>query len=86
MARLLPEDWQRIYGHPVYFLETFVDPQRFRGTCYRAANWIVLGQTTGRGKADQTHRPNRPIKEVWGYPLHRHFRQRLSEERERYAD
>jgi hypothetical protein len=80
MARLLREDWQRIYGHPVYFLETFVDPQRFRGTCYRAANWIVLGQTTGRGKADQTHRPNRPIKEVWGYPLCRHFRQRLSEE------
>lgn len=80
MARLLPEDWQRIYGHPVYFLETFVDPQRFRGTCYRAANWILLGQTTGRGKADQTHRPNRPIKQVWGYPLHRDFRQLLSEE------
>ena len=80
MTRRLPEDWQRIYGHPVYFLETFVDPQRFRGTCYRAANWIMLGQTTGRGKADQTHRPNRPIKEVWGYPLGRRFRERLSEE------
>jgi len=79
MARLVPEDWRQIYGHPVYFLETFVDPQRFRGTCYRAANWIVLGQTTGRGKADQTHRPNRPIKDVLGYPLCRRFRQRLSE-------
>jgi len=80
MARRLPHDWQRMYGHPVYFLETFIDPQRFRGTCYRAANWIMLGRTTGRGKADQTHRPNRPIKEVWGYPLCRHFRQRLCEE------
>ena len=79
MARQLPRDWERIYEHPVYFLETFVDPQRFRGTCYRAANWIVLGRTTGRGKDDQTGRPNRPIKEVLGYPLERNFRRRLSE-------
>ena len=79
MARMLGQDWGRIYGHPVYFLETFVDPQRFRGTCYRAANWICLGRTTGRGKDDQTRRPNRPIKEVWGYPLSRRFRQRLSQ-------
>ncbi len=79
MARMLPHDWARIYGHPVYFLETFIDPQRFRGTCYRAANWVVLGRTTGRGKDDQTMRPNRPIKEVLGYPLCRRFRQRLSQ-------
>jgi Domain of unknown function (DUF4338) len=79
MGRVLSDDWQGMYGHPVYFLETFVDPTRFRGTCYRAANWIVLGRTTGRGKADQTHRPNRSIKEVLGYPLCRRFRQRLSE-------
>jgi hypothetical protein len=79
MARVLGDDWPRVYGHPVYFLETFVDPTRFRGTCYRAANWIVLGHTTGRGKADQTHRPNRPMKEVLGYPLCPRFRQRLSE-------
>jgi hypothetical protein len=78
MAQILPEDWERMYGHPVYFLETFVDPQRFKGTCYRAANWIVLGRTTGRGKNDQTMRPNRPIKEVLGYPLRRDFRERLS--------
>jgi hypothetical protein len=77
MARMLPAAWEQMYGHPVYFLETFVDPQRFRGTCYRAANWIVLGRTTGRGKDDQTHRPNRPIKEVLGYPLYRHFRRVL---------
>jgi hypothetical protein len=80
MARQLPRDWEQIYGHAVYFLETFVDPQRFRGTCYRAANWIVLGRTTGRGKDDQTGRPNRPIKEVLGYPLCRRFRQLLSQE------
>jgi hypothetical protein len=77
MARMLAGDWARIYGHPVYFVETFIDPQRFRGTCYRAANWIVLGRTTGRGKDDQTGRPNRPIKEVLGYPLCRDFRERL---------
>ena len=80
MARQLPRDWERIYEHPVHFLETFVDPQRFRGTCYRAANWIVLGRTTGRGKDDHTYRPNRPIKEVLGYPLCRRFRERLAEE------
>jgi hypothetical protein len=79
MARLLAVDWEQIYGHPVYFLETFVDPQRFRGTCYRAANWILLGRTTGRGKDDQSKKPNRPIKEVLGYPLSKSFRQRLSE-------
>ncbi len=62
-----------------YFLETFVDPQRFRGTCYRAANWMVLGRTTGRGKDDQTNRANRPIKQVLGYPLCRHFRRLLSD-------
>jgi hypothetical protein len=81
MARRVPQDWMALYGHPVYFLETFVDPQRFRGTCYRAANWIYLGRTTGRGKADQTGRPNRPIKEVLGYPLRPDFRPLLEQVR-----
>jgi hypothetical protein len=79
MARVLARDWEQVYGHPVYFLETFVDPQQHRGTCYRAANWIVLGRTTGRGKDDQTHKPNRSIKNVLGYPLCRHFRHVLSQ-------
>ena len=79
MARLLSQDWERVYGHPIYFLETFVDPERFRGTCYRAANWVLLGHTTGRGKDDHTNRPNRSIKEVLGLPLHRRFRQLLEE-------
>jgi hypothetical protein len=79
MARRLSEDWERVYGHPIYLLETFVDPERFRGTCYRAANWVVLGRTTGRGKDDQTHRPNRSIKEVLAFPLTRRFRELLQQ-------
>lgn len=79
MSRRLPADWERLYGHSVYYLETFVDPARFRGTCYRAANWTVLGLTTGRGKDDRTNKPNRPLKEVLGYPLTKDFRQKLCE-------
>jgi len=79
LSRVLTGDWQRLYQHPVYFLETFVDPERFRGTCYQAANWIYLGQTTGRGKDDHTYRPNRSLKAVFGYPLCRDFRRRLCE-------
>jgi hypothetical protein len=75
----LPDDWQRMYDHPVYFAETFIDPGRFRGTCYRAANWKLLGHTTGRGKASNSYKPNRPIKEVLGYPLTPRFRELLSE-------
>lgn len=77
MMRMLSGEWERIYGHPVYFVETFVDPARFRGTCYRAANWVYLGRTTGRGKDDRTHKPNRPIKDVLGYPLLKRFRELL---------
>jgi hypothetical protein len=78
MVRRLSAEWERVYGHPVYFAETFVDPARFRGTCYRAANWTCLGRTTGRGKADATHRPNRSLKDVLGYPLVKDFRARLT--------
>jgi len=79
MARVLSADWQGLYGHPICWLETFIDPQRFRGTCYRAANWISLGMTTGRGKDDREHKVNRSIKEVLGYPLVKDFRERLSQ-------
>jgi hypothetical protein len=78
MVRRLSAEWERVYGHPVYFAETFVDPARFRGTCYRAANWTVLGRTTGRGHADLTHRANRSLKDVLGYPLVKDFRRRLT--------
>jgi hypothetical protein len=77
MTKLLSSDWRRIYNHPLYFLETFVDKKRHRGICYRAAGWIYLGTTTGRGKNDQTHKPNRSIKTVWGYPLSKDFPQML---------
>ena len=79
MARQISQDWERVYGHPIYYLETFIDPERFRGTCYRAANWVVLGRTTGRGKDDQTHQANRSIKEVLGLPLTRRFRELLQQ-------
>jgi len=81
MTRMLPLEWVRVYGHPVWFAETFVDPSRFRGTCYRAANWVDLGQTTGRGKDDQTKKANRPLKDVLGLGLQRRFRQLLLETR-----
>lgn len=79
MAILVPRDWERLYGHPVYYLETFIDPERWRGTCYRAANWTALGLTTGRGKADNSHTPNRSLKQVLGYPLDSRFRRLLGE-------
>lgn len=79
VTKRLSSDWECVYHHPIFFVETFVDPERFRGTCYRAANWILLGQTTGRGKDDQTHRPNRSLKQVLGYPITPRFRELLQE-------
>ena len=77
-ARRISQDWQKMYQHEVVWLETFVDPERgFEGTCYKAANWVYLGQTTGRGKDDQTHKANRSLKLVFGYPLRKDFQQVL---------
>lgn len=77
MARVLSADWEQIYAHPIYYLETFVDPARFRGTCYLAANWIALGQTTGRGHNARTSKATQPKKEVLGYPQVKNFRELL---------
>ena len=77
MTRLLSAEWERTYRHPIYFVETFIDPERYRGTCYRAANWVVMGPTTGRGKNAWSKKPTRSIKQVLGYPLRPDFRQRL---------
>jgi hypothetical protein len=79
MTNVLSGDWLRLYGHPVYFAETFIDPGRFKGTCYRAANWVLMGRTTGRGKASNSYTPNRSIKEVLGRPLTRRFRELLNQ-------
>jgi len=77
VATVLSRDWQHLYHHPIWLLETFIDPERFAGTCYRAANWIYVGQTTGRGKDDQTKKANRPLKQLWVLPLARDFRNKL---------
>jgi len=81
MARRISEDWQALYNHPIHYLETFVDQERFRGTCYRAANWQHLGETTGRGIKDKVHKVTLSIKDVLGYPLTRDFRKRLCGDR-----
>jgi len=77
MARQVSEDWQRLYAHPIYWLETFVDTSRFAGTCYRAANWREIGTTMGRGHRAPTFEQTRPVKQMLGLPLHRKFRELL---------
>lgn len=77
-ARQLPRDWERLYGYRPLLLETLVDAERFRGTCYRAANWIKLGQTTGRGRMDREHAAHgEAVKDLYVYPLCRNAGQRL---------
>jgi hypothetical protein len=77
MAKRVPQDWQRLYAHPIYWLETFVDTSRFRGTCYRAANWQMMGTTAGRGHRAPTIEQTRPVKQMLGLALHRKFREIL---------
>jgi hypothetical protein len=76
LARLR-QDWQIKYARPLDLAETFVDTSRFRGTCYRAANWLDLGQTTGRTRQDRSHQMAVSPKRVLVYPLHPRFRQQL---------
>ncbi len=77
-AKRLCRDWQDRYGYEPAMLETFVDRDRFQGTCYRAANWIRVGQTTGPGKLDRQHRGLSTVKHIYVYPLHKQFRQKLT--------
>jgi hypothetical protein len=78
VARQLPLDWEPRYGFRPVLMETCVETDRFQGTCYRAANWIRVGQTTGRGKCDRTHQPVLPRKDIWIYPLHRGWKRMLT--------
>ena len=76
-SRRISADWQELYHHPVQLLESFVDIERFRGTCYRAANWICVGRSRGRGTKSKTHQAPCSRKDLWVYPLDAYFRQRL---------
>jgi len=76
-ARQLPDDWERHYGYRPLLLETLVEEERFRGTCYRAANWIALGRTQGRGRMDRDHQAAGRPKLVFVYPLVRQVQQEL---------
>ena len=76
--RRLSQDWHGKYGHPILLVETFVERDRFAGTSYKAANWIRIGSTTGRSRQDRNHTLQVPVKDVYVYPLHSHFRAELS--------
>ncbi len=80
VTRRLPGDWNGRYGYRPVLIETFVERERFQGTCYRAANWIHVGQTQGRGKLDVKHEHAVPVKEVFLLPLHKQFRRKLRPE------
>jgi hypothetical protein len=78
VARRISRDWQELYHHTVLLLESFVDTERFEGTCYRAANWRCLGQSEGRG-TKSTAGSQASIKELWAYPLDPGFREKLTQ-------
>jgi len=77
-ARTLPQHWQQRYAYRPVLMETFVDTERFSGTCYRATNWQYVGQTKGRGKLGPAGKRSVPIKDLWLYPLDPDFRRRLA--------
>lgn len=80
IARRISGDWCNKYGHRIWLLETFVDRNRFRGTCYRASNWIHVGATKGRSRNDRTHSIRVSVKDIYLYPLTKQFRRELTRE------
>lgn len=79
-AKRVVADWYQVYGYRPVLLETFVEQRRFSGSCYRAANWINVGQTQGRGKLDRNHERSVPVKDIYVYPLRPDFRELLCQE------
>ncbi len=79
-ARRLPDDWEQRYAYRPLLLETFVHASRYRGTCYRAANWVDVGLTQGRGKLDRKKQRALPVKRIFLYPLDPSFRDRLADD------
>jgi len=80
VARRISSDWIKRYSYPIYMLETFVEKERFQGTCYRAANWTYVGQTKGRSRNDRYSTLKVPIKDIYLYPLVKRFRKALDHE------
>lgn len=81
LAKRIADDWEPRYAIRPVLMETLVDSARFSGTCYRAANWIYLGRTTGRGRMDKSHkRHGKAVKDIFVYPLCRKAREKLLEE------
>lgn len=82
MIKRLPDDWERTYGYRPVLLETFVDGEKFGGTCYIASNWIYAGFTKGQGRQDKSNKRVVSEKDVFLYPLQKNFRDRLVKEPE----
>jgi hypothetical protein len=77
-VKRISDDWSKIYNYPLYLLETFVERNRFKGTCYKAANWINVGHTKGTAKRGHDHLFHGNIKDVYLYPLRKDFRKKLT--------
>jgi hypothetical protein len=83
ISRRIVNDWRQKYGHPVHCLETYVETLRFKGTCYKAANWVKVGTTTGRGRDGGHHEAILPVKDVYLYPLVAGFKEKLAAQERR---
>lgn len=77
VSRRVSADWHKKYYHPIYLLETFVEKDRFKGTCYKAANWLCVGDTQGRGKLDVKYEYAVAVKSIWLYPLNSLYRKKM---------